>query len=165
MSCKFMILNNAPACHWPVHSVLQNRFKQIDYLQKQPLAHWAGIKKFQCIKVIACSKNTWVRLVVSLSIAKSMTSYSKSALLVLPITRQSCTWTEHDWRWLTFLARRDVCHLPDIFQIICGITRKFKLRHKIGATKWVVCYSLWLSLFWWLHMVSTGQLWNRRNCS
>ena len=39
---------------------------------------------------------------------------------------------------IIFLAQRDVCHLRDIFQIICGITRKFKLRHKIGATKWVV---------------------------
>ena len=30
------------------------------------------------------------------------------------------------------------CRLRDIFQVISGITRKFKLRHKIGATKWVV---------------------------
>ena len=44
MSCKFVILNNALEYHWPVHSVLRNRFNRVEDLRNQPLKHWADIK-------------------------------------------------------------------------------------------------------------------------
>ena len=39
MSCKFVILNNALEYHWPVHSVLRNRFNRVEDLRNQPLTH------------------------------------------------------------------------------------------------------------------------------